>query len=96
MVQMVPLQVDVLQFINFFSIMRKTEFKRSSSIPSSLFFSCSPSCDLTTNGNKSIHLGRPCCHQNFFKIKLYIKTLPLIKLLSYWQQCVASFSAIPF
>ena len=30
------------------------------------------------------------------KIKLYIETLPLIELLSYWKQCIASFSTIPF
>ena len=46
----------------------------------------------------SKYLGRLCCHTIYFRIKIYIHTLPLIKfkLLSYWQQCIVSCSTTPF
>ena len=44
-----------------------------------LDFSCAAGCVLTTPMvEKNIYLGTLCCHQNLFKNKLYICTLPLI------------------
>ena len=76
-------------------------FKRSSSIKFYFFFfSCATALAvsiLTTNQWEQNFTGRQALlPPNFTKIKLYIWALPLIKLLKYWQQCITSFSTIPF
>ena len=73
-------------------------FKRFSSITSSLFFSCGLTVFWQPMGTRK-HLGRLCCHRNYMRIKLYIYTvthLPFLKSLSYWQHCIASFSTTLF
>ena len=87
--------VDVFQFSNLsFYKNPKTNFKRSSSITSSLFFSCGLAVSLDNQWEQSKHLGWLCCQQKYLRIKLCIYTLPLLELLCHWQQCIASSSTI--
>ena len=94
------LRVDVLQFGTLFFKSEKMNFKRSSSIKFSFFSSAVALAVLilTTNQLEKKITGRQALlPPKFYKNKpLYIWALPLIKLLRHWQQCITSFSTIPF
>ena len=88
--------LSFIQYGNLFQKSEKNEFLKVFFSSIFNFFSSTVALAVSILTTNNLQANRLCCQQNFIKVKLYIWALPLIKLLRYWQQCITSFSIIPF